>query len=173
MHNNGYSCVCGQNKITGAFHDFSLTNTDDNSIFNWFEERTQNLNWNKPRQLPEWAKQIFSPAMIAAGNLQDIEEINQLPKEKYVDKFLHYVLDKLKHNNNRVIIEGIHLLYADFSLLSRHPIIIKGEGYLEATQRAFQRDKELGEEHLSVLADDNIEFGKRIKDLENYLKTSK
>jgi len=106
------------------------------------------------------------------GN-EDIEEINQLPKEKYVDKFLHYVLDKLKHNNNRVIIEGIHLLYADFSLLSRHPIIIKGEGYLEATQRAFQRDKELGEEHLSVLADDNIEFGKRIKDLENYLKTSK
>jgi shikimate kinase len=106
------------------------------------------------------------------GN-EDIEEINQLPKEKYVDKFLHYVLDKLKHSNNRVIIEGIHLLYADFSLLSHHPIIIKGEGYLEATQRAFQRDKELGEEHLSVLADDNIEFGKRIKDLDNYLKTSK
>lgn len=74
----GFDAVCGQNKITGAFHDFSLTNTDDNSIFNWFEERTQNLNWNKPRQLPEWAKQIFSPAMIAAGNLQDIEEINQL-----------------------------------------------------------------------------------------------
>lgn len=74
----GFDAVCGQNKITGAFHDFSLTNTDDNSIFKWFEKRTKNLNWNKPRQLPEWAKQIFSPAMIAAGNLQDIEEINQL-----------------------------------------------------------------------------------------------
>ena len=102
-----------------------------------------------------------------------VEEMNQLPKEEYVDKILHYVMDKLKHNNNRVIVEGIHLLYSDFSLLSHHPIIIKGEDYMESTQRAYERDKDLGEEHLSVLADENIEFGKRIRDLENYLKTQK
>jgi uridine kinase len=99
------------------------------------------------------------------GN-EDVEEMNILSKEEYVDKFLYYVFGKLKHNNNRVIIEGIHLLYSDFSFLSHYPIIIKGEDYMESTQRAYERDKCLGEEHLSVLADENIEFGKRIRELE-------
>jgi hypothetical protein len=74
----GFDAVCGQNKITGAFHDFSLTNNHDISMFNWFDNKTKELSWNKPRQLPEWARQIFSHAMIAAGNLQDITEIDQL-----------------------------------------------------------------------------------------------
>ena len=113
-------------------------------------------------------KYISTDSYDFDGN-EDIEEMNSLPKDEYVKKFLHYVLDKLKHNDNRVIIEGIHLLYSDFSLLSQHPIIIKGEDYLEATQRAYERDKDLGEEHLSVLADENIEFGKRIRDLERKL----
>jgi dephospho-CoA kinase len=99
------------------------------------------------------------------GN-EDIDEMNKLPKEEFAEKFLYYVLDKLKHEDKRIVIEGIHLLYADFSILSNHPVIIKGEDYLEATQRAFERDKELGEEHLSVLAEENIELGKRIRELE-------
>ncbi|NDG79927.1 MAG: hypothetical protein EBX47_10980, partial [Synechococcaceae bacterium WB8_1B_057] len=37
-----------------------------------------NLEWSKPRKLPEWAQQIFSPGMIAAGNLQEELEIETL-----------------------------------------------------------------------------------------------
>lgn len=73
----GFDAVCGPNKITGAFHDFS---TPDFSCetYKWFESFSQTLVWNKKRALPEWATQIFSPAMIAAGNLQDTVEIDQL-----------------------------------------------------------------------------------------------
>jgi hypothetical protein len=47
-------------------------------MYLWFKARVHGLEWNKPRQLPEWAQQIFSPAMVAAGNLQEEVEIEQL-----------------------------------------------------------------------------------------------
>jgi hypothetical protein len=74
----GFDAVCGPNKITGAFHDFSHAGDSNSSMYLWFKEQVSNLEWNKPRQLPEWAQQIFSPAMVAAGNLQDSAEIDQL-----------------------------------------------------------------------------------------------
>jgi hypothetical protein len=74
----GFDAVCGPNKITGAFHDFSNSGEPWHPMYLWFKARVHNLEWNKPRELPEWAKQIFSPAMVAAGNLQDETEIDQL-----------------------------------------------------------------------------------------------
>lgn len=74
----GFDAVCGPNKITGAFHDFSWAGSQDHFMYEWFNQQSKNLNWNKPRTLPYWAKQIFSPSMIAAGNLQDETEVNQL-----------------------------------------------------------------------------------------------
>lgn len=74
----GFDAVCGPNKITGAFHDFSHAGDPTNFMYLWFKAQVHGLEWNKPRQLPEWAKQIFSPAMVAAGNLQDEAEIDQL-----------------------------------------------------------------------------------------------
>jgi hypothetical protein len=74
----GFDAVCGPNKITGAFHDFSLSGDKSSFMYLWFKARVNNLEWNKPRELPDWARQIFSPAMVAAGNLQDEVEIDQL-----------------------------------------------------------------------------------------------
>ena len=74
----GFDAVCGPNKITGAFHDFSHAGDPLSFMYLWFKARVHGLEWNKPRQLPEWAQQIFSPAMVAAGNLQDEAEIDQL-----------------------------------------------------------------------------------------------
>jgi hypothetical protein len=74
----GFDAVCGPNKITGAFHDFSLAGDPTSFMYLWFKARVNVLEWNKPRALPEWARQIFSPAMVAAGNLQDEAEIDQL-----------------------------------------------------------------------------------------------
>jgi hypothetical protein len=74
----GFDAVCGPNKITGAFHDFSHAGDPTSFMYLWFKARVHGLEWNKPRQLPEWAQQIFSPAMVAAGNLQDEQEIDQL-----------------------------------------------------------------------------------------------
>ena len=74
----GFDAVCGPNKITGAFHDFSHAGDPTSFMYLWFKARVNGLEWNKPRQLPEWAQAIFSPAMVAAGNLQDESEIDQL-----------------------------------------------------------------------------------------------
>lgn len=73
----GFDAVCGQNKITGAFHDFSLPGSIDHPMFQWWEEKSKGYSWNKPRQLPEWAQAIFSKSMVAAGNVQDVEEVDQ------------------------------------------------------------------------------------------------
>jgi len=74
----GFDAVCGPNKITGAFHDFSHAGDPTSFMYLWFKARVNGLEWNKPRSLPEWAQAIFSPAMVAAGNLQDESEIDQL-----------------------------------------------------------------------------------------------
>jgi hypothetical protein len=74
----GFDAVCGPNKITGAFHDFSHAGDPTSFMYLWFKARVSALEWNKPRELPEWARMIFSPAMVAAGNLQEGAEIDQL-----------------------------------------------------------------------------------------------
>jgi hypothetical protein len=74
----GFDAVCGKNKITGAFHDFSHAGDPTSFMYLWFKARVHGLEWNKPRELPEWARMIFSPAMVAAGNLQDQSEVDQL-----------------------------------------------------------------------------------------------
>jgi hypothetical protein len=74
----GFDAVCGPNKITGAFHDFSNAGDPQSFMYLWFKAKVNGLEWNKPRALPEWAQRIFSPAMVAAGNLQDDAEIDQL-----------------------------------------------------------------------------------------------
>jgi hypothetical protein len=74
----GFDAVCGPNKITGAFHDFSFSGDPNSFMYLWFKAQVNGLEWNKPRQLPEWAQQIFSPAMVAAGNVQEMHEVDQL-----------------------------------------------------------------------------------------------
>ena len=74
----GFDAVCGPNKITGAFHDFSSAGDPDHSMIKWFANEAGKLEWNKPRLLPDWAQQIFTPAMIAAGNVNDGAELDAL-----------------------------------------------------------------------------------------------
>jgi hypothetical protein len=74
----GFDAVCGRNKITGAFHDYSISGDPLSPMYLWFKAQVNELEWNKPRELPDWAKQIFSPAMVAAGNLRSELDIQQL-----------------------------------------------------------------------------------------------
>ena len=74
----GFDAVCGPNKITGAFHDFSHAGDPTSFMYLWFKAQVHGLKWNKPRKLPEWAQAIFSPAIVAAGNLREEAEIDQL-----------------------------------------------------------------------------------------------
>ena len=73
----GFDAVCGKSKITGAFHDFSLT-ANSHPMYDWFADTVKDITWKKERELPEWAQRIFSPSMVAAGNIQELEELDSL-----------------------------------------------------------------------------------------------
>ena len=74
----GFDVIAGKNKITGCFHDFSPAGDDEHNLIDWFAEETQKLQWNKTRKLPDWAERIFTPCMIAAGNVSDETELGQI-----------------------------------------------------------------------------------------------
>jgi hypothetical protein len=89
----GFDAVCGPNKITGAFHDFSLSGDPEHPMMKWFTKETNNYGWRKSRELPEWARKIFSSSMVAAGNVQAGSELDDLCK---------LVIDSLDYYLNNV-----------------------------------------------------------------------
>lgn len=82
IHSNapilGMDLIAGEKKITGAFIDFSATTSQDHPLMGAFGVITESYNWKKERVLPEWASNIFSKHMIAAGNVTDEKELSQL-----------------------------------------------------------------------------------------------
>jgi len=84
----GFDIVCGKNKITGAFHDFSKVG--NSQMYTWYNRKMETLKWSKGRELPDWAKRIFSPQMLAAGNIQTQEEFDQL-KDNVIDNLNFYL----------------------------------------------------------------------------------
>lgn len=115
----GFDAICGPNKITGAFHDFSVME-NTNEMYKWFANEVKNIEWNKPRQLPEWAKQIFSPSMIAAGNIQDLNEIDQLIE--ITTKTLDYYLDNVGNNISKISYKDIQNRYCIYQKQNPHVI---------------------------------------------------
>lgn len=76
----GFDVIAGKNKITGCFHDFSPAGDSEHPLIDWFASEAAKLQWNKTRKLPEWAERIFTGSMIAAGNVQDEQELEQIFK---------------------------------------------------------------------------------------------
>ena len=74
----GFDVVAGRSKMTGCFHDFSSAGEPDHAMIQWFGQAVSGLEWKKERQLPDWARAIFGPHMIAAGNVQDGIELDNI-----------------------------------------------------------------------------------------------
>jgi phycocyanobilin:ferredoxin oxidoreductase len=74
----GFDVVAGKNKMTGCFHDYSKAGDPSHPMMSWFADEVAKLEWRKPRALPEWATNIFSPSMVAAGNVSDEAELDQI-----------------------------------------------------------------------------------------------
>jgi hypothetical protein len=79
----GFDIVCGPTKVSGAFHDFSWAGDKTSPMYLWFKAKVAGLEWNKPRELPEWGKQIFSPVMVAIGAVgeQELDEFIRIGLE--------------------------------------------------------------------------------------------
>ena len=70
----GFDVIAGKNKMTGAFHDFSASATLDHPMIDGYKEAVADFIPSKQRELPEWAKNIFTDKMLAAGNVRTEEE---------------------------------------------------------------------------------------------------
>lgn len=133
----GFDVVCGQNKITGAFHDFSYV--DESLLYHWYQDKMSKLNWNKPRELPEWAKKIFSPNMLAAGNIQTQEELDQLT-DSVIDNLDHYLYNVGKIRNSSSYIDK-HNFYCSNQKKNPHtPAMMVNFGVNESVFRKFMDD---------------------------------
>lgn len=74
----GFDLIAGPTKVTGAFHDFSAGYDKNHPMMDWFANRVSGLEWSKKRELPEWARNIFSDSMIAAGNINTVQELDTI-----------------------------------------------------------------------------------------------
>jgi len=72
----GFDIVCGPTRVSGAFHDFSASGDKDHPMCRWFANKVGGIDWNKSRDLPEWARNIFSNHMIAIGSV-GTEELSE------------------------------------------------------------------------------------------------
>lgn len=92
----GFDIVAGPKKITGSFMDFSPLYGHPHPYNDYMHFVTRNLEWNKKRDLPSWAKEIFSDDMIAVGNINTEEELEQFIK--VTTDLLDYYLNNIEEN---------------------------------------------------------------------------
>ena len=126
----GFDVFAGKNKITGCFHDFSPV-VNDHPLSEWFSIESSKLNWNKKRELPEWAQRIFSNDIIAAGNVQSDDELAQI--SDMISLSLRVYLSTLEDTNNTVDdISNKHKFYVENQRLNPHnPKVLMNLGLSE------------------------------------------
>jgi phycocyanobilin:ferredoxin oxidoreductase len=91
----GFDVIAGKNKITGCFIDYSPSEDPNHPMIEWFGDMVKKYNWNKERKLPDWAQRIFSQHMIAAGNVQEPDELLQIETiaDEVIKHYVDYVYD--------------------------------------------------------------------------------
>ena len=133
----GLDVIAGKNKVTGFFHDFSPTVAPNHTMIINFGKSVSTYNWKKERELPDWAKAIFSNHMVAVGNVNTDEELASLIDLSYknLDDWLSYYryttceFDEGKAAQNR---------YAQFQKQNPHtPRTMKSLGLNEDDVDAF------------------------------------
>lgn len=94
----GYDVIAGSKKITGCFHDFSPAGDSQHPLIDWFKEEVKDLRWKRIRPLPDWAEKIFTGSMIAAGNVTEQHELDQIFGT--VDNTVRYYLNEVGKYNH-------------------------------------------------------------------------
>lgn len=74
----GFDVIAGKTKMTGAFHDFSPSADPDHPMIQGYYESVDHFVPEKQRKLPEWATNIFTGKMLAAGNVKTDEEADEI-----------------------------------------------------------------------------------------------
>ncbi len=126
----GFDVIAGPNKMTGAFHDFSPTIDEENEMHIWFNQKTAEMQWKRERELPDWAKEIFSNGMMAAGMVKEQHEIDQVVN--FAKTSLDYYSKTIGKTNGNLSVEmgqGAQNRYAHFQKQNPHtPRVMKSLG---------------------------------------------
>ena len=139
----GFDVIAGKNKMTGAFHDFSASSGgEDHPLVESYQDAVKDFVPTKKRELPEWATNIFTPSMIAAGNVRTDEEANAI-----IDLALENLrvwfqsVPEYTGNANRDITAGAQNYYCHNQQQNPHtPRVMKSLGLNEADVDKFCTD---------------------------------
>lgn len=130
----GFDLIAGPSKVTGAFHDFSPI-SGDTALDSYFRVRTSKQSWSKERELPEWARAIFSTSMVAAGNIQDSDELERLLQFVRLNT-LSYLAGVGQKSSNDFTDQQSR--YCQFQKMNPHtPRVMKSLGYSEELVHEF------------------------------------
>lgn len=136
----GFDVIAGENKMTGCFYDFSPVSANNHPLMDWFADESAKLTWHKERVLPDWAARIFSPYIVAAGNVQEEAEIDQIV-DMAIRGIGHYLDEVGKSNNQDVDTRGAHNFYAQNQKLNPHtPRVMSSLGLNDEDVRVFIQD---------------------------------
>jgi phycocyanobilin:ferredoxin oxidoreductase len=133
----GFDVIAGKNKITGCFHDYSPAGDTHHPMIEWFGTEVAKLEWRKSRALPEWAQRIFTEHMVAAGNVSDEAELDQIT-DMAKTTLAHY-LSAVGETNNTVLDTTSHQnYYCDNQKQNPHtPRVMASLGLNEDDVRVF------------------------------------
>ena len=138
----GFDVIAGKNKMTGAFLDFSASATLDHPMMQGYAESVAEFIPKKKRELPEWARNIFSDSMLAAGNVNTEEEAVAI-----IDLALNNLrayFDEVENYNglgDRDLVVAAQNYYAENQQQNPHtPRTMKSLGLPEADVDIFCRD---------------------------------
>jgi phycocyanobilin:ferredoxin oxidoreductase len=135
----GFDVIAGKNKITGCFIDYSPSTDRNHPMIEYFGEEVGRYEWIKKRELPDWAKRIFSPHMVAAGNVSSEDELKQIASlaNIVVNHYLECV-DETKGTADTTITAEAQNYYAQNQKQNPHtPKVMASLGLNEDDVKAF------------------------------------
>jgi phycocyanobilin:ferredoxin oxidoreductase len=138
----GFDVIAGKNKITGAFHDFSPSSELDHEMITGYNESVVDFIPEKKRELPDWAKAIFSDNMLAAGNVKTEQETDIIIGIALGN--LHAYFEEVQQYNgsgNVDEVAGAHNHYCTHQQMNPHtPNVMKSLGLNEQEVETFCTD---------------------------------
>jgi len=138
----GFDVIAGMKKVTGAFHDFSPLLKKEHPMTNWFVDDVKHFKPSKERELPDWAKAIFSPGMIAAGNITEEDELKQICdiSQGTLNHYLRHIGDYNGDSDENEVIKAQNY-YCEHQQQNPHtPRVMKSLGLPEEDINLFCSD---------------------------------
>jgi phycocyanobilin:ferredoxin oxidoreductase len=138
----GFDVIAGKNKITGAFLDLSPTVHHSHEMMDEYAHTARSFIPKKKRTLPEWATNIFSKDMVAAGNVNTVEEAEEIVKLA-LETLNAYLTDICLYSGKAddELVRKQHDWYCHNQQQNPHtPRVMKSLGLAEADVELFCKD---------------------------------